>query len=172
MSNAKITTIKLHIPSLFMALIATISFIAINFYSGIDTKDINIFASNSHKVRVKEVVNENTLKLEDDSEIRIIGIEAFTENSSQKQDLISVLETNLKGKSIYLQDGTEPNNSYKHVWLSNNFDDTTKNIQKNNIAGLLLSKGLCKYSGQYNKYDKNFTIIYILAKSNKKGIWE
>ena len=172
MSNAKITTLKLHLPSLCMALIAIISFMAINVCSDINKSDINLFTLDSHKIKVKEIIDENTIRLEDDSKIKIIGIENFSENSSQKQALIEALEKNLKGRSIYLQDGTDPKNSYKHVWFSSNFDDTTKNIQKNNIAGILLSQGFCKYSGQYNKYDKNFTIIYMLAKNNKKGIWE
>lgn len=174
MANLKITTIKLHIPSLILAIISVTSFIIINFYINIDNSNINlsIFSSNAGRVKVIEVVNENTIKLEDNSEIRIIGIGNFSDKEIHEKDrVISELKQKLLNKNIYLEDGVDSNSNYKNVWLIGNFKDTTQNLQTNNIAGILLNEGLCKYSEENSIHNKNLYIVYLFAKNSKKGIW-
>lgn len=153
----KITTIKIHIPSLILALIAIVSFFIVN-------------SSLIRPEKVTKIINENTIELSSGKQVRLIGVSNFTdEQIEDKKKEINYLNANLLNKKVYVRNCSDNDSPYKYIW----FSILPKDIEKNNISYSLLNAGLCEYSSFSNdKYDFEYRKAATLAKFNRLGIWK
>jgi len=129
----------------------------------------NFFFSKSlEKVKVIEVIDGDTIKIDENKKVRLIGIDTPEKNQKCYKEAKEFLKNLIEGKEVYLERDKKDKDEYGRLLRYVYYNSTMINL-------LLIKEGYAFifYDSKNQKYFNELKEAYIYAKENKIGcLWK